>query len=59
MHPNEKESGQHTGGHGRVEGREEIARTRFARERPEEEIGGGLLVFFLAVDIETMGREWG
>jgi hypothetical protein len=59
MHPNEKESGQHTGGHCGVEGQEEIPRIRFAREWPKEEIGGGLLVFFLAVDIETVGREWG
>jgi hypothetical protein len=55
----EKESGQHTGGHGGEEGREEIPGTGFARERPEEEVGGGLLVFFIAVERESVGREWG
>jgi hypothetical protein len=59
MRSNKKESGQHTGGHGGVEDREEIPRTGFARERTEEEIGSGLLMFFLAVERENVGREWG
>jgi hypothetical protein len=52
IHPNEKESGQHTGGHGGGEGWEEFPQTGFTWERPEEEIGGELLVFVLAMERE-------
>jgi hypothetical protein len=54
---NEKELRQQTGEHGRGEGREEIPLAGLAQERPEEEIEGGLLAFFLVVERENGERE--
>jgi hypothetical protein len=59
IRPNEKESGQHTGGQGRGEGREEFPQTGLAWERLEEEIGGELLAFVLAVEREEEEKKMG
>jgi hypothetical protein len=59
IRPNEKESGQHIGGHGGGEGQEEFPQTGFAWERPEEEIGCELLAFILAVEREEEENKMG